>query len=258
MEQRILRWTLLLLWPVAFSLWTPSVEARKVDLTKESFGTYVRGHFATSSVGRAAFGNSSGGQTQFSEEATFGYGVGVGLLWRMGWFGVTFGLDVMTPARLEGISGRNSSGVELLTLRSQVLGVVPNVGLEFGFLQRPRSRCFATLNVGYASVTILNDYQITGAGSSLYGVGNYTEEAQGWGLSGYGGVGFELLLADNAALAIEAGYRTLNVTRFNHSRDVVSLIGNFSKGDALQNSDGVHRSLNLSAPVSTATLRIYF
>jgi len=232
--------------------------ARKIDLSKEKFATYLRGSFSTSNVGKSAYADSSGVGTSFTEEPKFGYGGGIGLLYRIGRVNITAGVDVLTPARIEKIEGKNASDQVLMTLKSTVIGVVPNAGLEFTFYSGPRSRLFVSGNFGYASVTILNDYQMTSLGQTTYSVTNYTEEGNDYALSGYAGGGFEFILADNTSVLIEGGYRSLQVTKFTHVRDGNSLRGTMTKGEPLTNIDNTHRALNLSGYLLGGALRFYF
>lgn len=252
------RWPGVILSLAIVSLGAPAAFARKIDLSKETFAAYIRGNIATSNVGKSAYAESSGASTSFSEEPGFGYGGGAGFLFRMGVFIISAGVDVLTPARMLGIEGKDAAGTSLLTLKSTVLGIVPNLGVAYTFARGPRSRFFISGNFGYASVTILNDYQMTAAGTAQYSVGNYTEEGKGDALSGFIGGGFEFILADNAALVLEGGYRSLIVTKFTHVRDGTSLRGTMTKGEPLTNLDNTNRSLNLSGYVGTAALRIYF
>lgn len=236
----------------------PAAWSRKIDLSKEKFGTYLRGNVSTSNVGKSAYGRSSGVDTAFTDEPNYGYGGGIGFLYRIGPVNITAGVDVLTPARIDKIEGKNSSNQTLLTLKSTVIGIVPNLGLEFAFYRGPRSRLFVSGSFGYASVTILNDYTMTTLGQTTYSVASYTEEGNGYALSGYAGGGYEFILADNTTMLFEGGYRSLQVTKFTHVRDGNSLRGTMTKGEALTDIDNTHRSLNLSGYLLTGALRFYF
>ena len=245
-------WLLCLTFPLA-------AHPRVFNYKDASTAAYIRATGGYSALSQDPFANSSGAGTTISGTTQYNYGGEVGFM-----LGLSSNLHLRLGAEFLQenpvvADGLNSAGVSRFSLNSSVFIFNPNVTFEYVYSVHGNIRFFAELGAGYANVTVVNDYKMTPAGTTTFGVSDYKETMDTNTLSGIAGVGLETLFTDNVTLLADFGYRYLPVNNLKYKADV-STINNPSsvhKGDPVLNADGSKRNLNLGGLFGGVALRFY-
>lgn len=232
-----------------------SAEARVFDMSKETTAAYFGFTGGPSALGSAAFENEAGTSVTFSDEVKYNYTGEFGFLYSRGPMAFRFGLEILKPQSLSGLSAKNGS-TELYTENSDLLGYMPKIGLEFNLQKTNIYRSFIAGSVGYAALTLKNVYTLTSAGSTAYPGMDTTMEAKGTGIM-YGlSAGAEVLMTDTTTVVLEGGYRRLSIDNMKYSRSGSYFGSTVSDGDTMQDN-GSARKFDLSGFYLGLAFRFY-
>ncbi|MBX3021732.1 MAG: outer membrane beta-barrel protein [Bdellovibrionales bacterium] len=235
-----------------------SLHARVFSYKDTNLATYLRATGGLSSLGQSAFKESSGSQTDSIDGSSkFSYSGEIGFMFGAGNFNVRIGAELLQHRPISDGKGTNASGDELFQLNSSASAFVPNVTAEYTFETKNNTRVYALFGVGYADVTVENRYRMSTAGTAAYSVGNFDELMSATSTSYHAGVGVETLFTDNVTIALDLGYRHLQVGSLKYKTDVTGIGGSASKGEAVVNSDGSKRTLNLGGLNVGVNFRFY-
>lgn len=237
-----------------------SASARVFQFSEHTVGAYVHGTLGNTLLGQSAFGYSSGNRTYFDAQVSRTIGGEVGIILLTKHINFRLGVEVLGPQKMESITGydRNNNN-QLMTLSSQIIGVVPSLHLEFVLKETPHLRFMLIGGAGYGTVTVLNSYTFTTAGQAVYpGMPSFTEEVTGSSITGDGGLALELLSSDSSTIVLDAGYRYFYVDGLTHNRDAKNFQGTVTKGQSATFDNGKNRNIELSGAWVGLGLRFYF
>lgn len=238
-------------------LFAPSAFTRVHDMGKESFATYIKANMGTSMVAKSAFKDSSGVITSFEDSVAYNYGGEFGMLFSMGRVVLRLSGDVVKPKQLSEIPGKAPNGIDLMTLRSDVLAITPKLTLEYSLGIGTGYRTFIAAGAGVSVVTIENEYKLNAFGSGAYGIGDFVEQGTAYAMLYEGSMGVEFFFADNATLLLDAGYRQLVADEFKHTRTATTFLGNVTPGSNMMNANRTKRTVDLSGPWAGLGFRFY-
>ena len=249
------RISVILLMTVLFS---GSAHARVFDLQAASFGTYFGGTIGSSQLSKQPWGDSSGLTTTTDSPVRLNYSGEFGILMAIPKINLRFGIEYLQPQRLSDIRGKNASDQLLFILDSNTRAIIPKASVEFVVSKTNASAIIFGGSVGYAMVTMENQYEMTAQGNTDLGVGNYNEKATGNALAAEGFLGYEFVFSDNVTLFTNLGYRHLLVTKLSYQNSAATIGGAATKGSTVTNQDGTNRNLNLGAAQAAFHFRFYF
>ncbi|MFK8139406.1 MAG: hypothetical protein AB8E15_13685 [Bdellovibrionales bacterium] len=234
---------------------TSLAQAKVFNLSKQTVSTFLRGSYATPTIGSGAYSDSSGNATTgFSKEASYNTTGEFGLFFTTPMMGIRFSYEFLQAQPLEGVSA-GASSTEYMTIDSRVVAKIPKIGFEFGFATDNNSKYYLNLNFGYAQVELVNDYSFTGA--SPYGVGDYTERGESTIVMGDISLGWEYNFSEDSTLLVDAGYRVMTINRLTHTAATTTINGGVTAGDALTNNDSTDRAIDLSGAYIGLGFRFY-
>lgn len=232
-----------------------SAQARVFNLGGESFA----GYFSVgggSSIGTSAVDNESGPGISFSKKSEYAYSGEFGVLYTASRLGFRVGIEILKPQLAEG-NASDGSG-DLYSYSSEVMAYAPKLGLEINLDQTSQSRSFISIAGSFVDVTMKNDYVLTAAGQTAYtGVYSHATESKGSATSLSASLGYEGVFTDTTTLVFEMGYRQLNVNNFKYSKSVTTFSGAKNSGDAVVDSDGKARALNMGGFFLALGFRFY-
>lgn len=226
---------------------TNTAQARIFDINRETVAAYFRTNWGPSLVKKTAFEKASSSTETIDGEAKDNFAGEFGFVYASRYLGLKFGIEVIRPPSLKGMTATNASGTDIYTLTSDVSVVIPKVGLEFILRQWKVSRLFFAANFGSGNLTVNNAYYFTADQSAaMGGITEYTEEGKATATAIDGGIGFETLLFDTTTMVLDAGYRSLKFTGLTHNRSATTIQGAKVKGDPFLNADGTARDIDLT------------
>lgn len=246
-----MKWLTLLLF-----LLPSAANAKRFDLQTLNVAPYLKGDIGTSSANQNVFYKSSGA-AEFQEKVRFQYGGEIGVLLTSKKAGLRLGVLILSPQKMDAIEGKDAGGTPLFNLTSTVLGVFPIAHFEMSPHVDSSKRVFISIGGGIGSITFLNDYKFTAAGTSTYSMVDFVEEGKANATLIDAGAGFEFLLTDNVTMLMNGGYRHMAVGDYKHMRDATTFQGGVAKGDTVKNYDDSKRQLNLSSTYIGLGLRFY-
>lgn len=228
-----------------------NAEARVFDFSLNKFATYFKGNYGLTAVGKDAYKDSSGATTVFSNGPGFNWGGEVGVLIQTNNAGIRLGYELINPQKQSGIPG-TSSGTEIVTLDSNILGAFPSAHFELYLSNNSKtSRFILSAGGGYGTVSLKNVY-------SQSPVGPFVEKGTATTYMLEGAAGFEFLFTDNITIVADAGYRYIPQTNFKADNTFTDVYGNtITKGDVLVNGDGTARQLDLGGVWAGLAFRFY-
>ncbi len=240
---------------LAFGL---TAEARLFDISKETFASYFLIGGGPSSLGDSPYRDESGSDVSFDSSYHSSLNGEFGFLYSTPTASLRFGFEVIKPNDVKA-DASNASGTALYNIKNDLLVFVPKLGLELNLAKTSSfGRFFALFSVGYANLTMQNDYTLTAAGKAKYsGVSDHSIEAKGTATELTAGFGGEVHLNDTTTILLEATYRHLEFTSLTYSQDVATFVGSKKEGSTVQDSDGQDRKLNFSGVGLSLGLRFY-
>ena len=207
-----------------------------------------------------SFRNTSGGETvAFDKLVPYQFGGEFGLVFAKPFGGFRVSLDLVSPRRLDGVTGSNAAGAPLMTFDSQISGYGPSGHIEFYLARGKQSKAVLSLGASYLTVNVLNSYRLTNAGASAYtGVTDHTEETTARGISPVASLGWEFSAFDNVTILADLGYRYLILSSFTFVRAGATFTGVMAPGAAAKDVLAQERMLNLSGLWTGISFRFYF
>lgn len=235
-----------------------SANAKVFNLKESNFGTYFGGTIASSQLSKQPWGDSSGPNTSYDQSVKLNYSGEFGVLMAIPKINLRFGVEYLQPQKLSDIRGKNPSDQLLFILSSNTRAIIPKASVEFVIWKTNSSALMFGGSVGYAMVTMENQYQMDTEGTNEFGVGSYNEKATGNAIGSEGFVGYEFVFSDNVTLFTSLGYRYLLVGELKHQVAHTGINGAVAKDSTVVNVDGKNRDLNLSAGQAAIQFRFYF
>ncbi|MBX9767551.1 MAG: hypothetical protein K2X47_09805, partial [Bdellovibrionales bacterium] len=116
-----------------------------------------------------AFNNTSGTSTvAFDKTVPYQFGGEFGIVFSRPFGGFRLSVDMVSPRKLEGVTGSNAAGVALMTFDSQITGYGPGGHIEFYVSPGKTSKTVVSLGASYLTVNVLNSYRLTAQGNATY------------------------------------------------------------------------------------------
>lgn len=241
-------------------LLTPLIgEARIFNYKEGGLAPYLRGTGGLSSLAQEPFAHSSGAGVTVNDRTNFNFGGELGIVLGLtSNFHIRLGAEVLQEGIVNG-DGVDSAGTAQFTLNSSVFVFNPNAVFEYVYRATGSTRFFVELGAGYSNVTVVNDYKMTPAGTTAFGVSDFKETMEANVMSGIFGLGIESLFTDNVTFMIDVGYRYLPVYNLKYKNDANTILvpTGVRKGDAVLNDDGSNRKFNLGGPFGAIAFRFY-
>jgi opacity protein-like surface antigen len=250
---------------VMLSLSAISAEARVFSYQTNWIAAYVRGTAGQSSVD--AVGDTSGTETTFGgDEVPYNFGGELGFSFLLGEkLAVRFGIEGLQAKNFSSSGNRSTDGVKLMDVTSKVTAFSPVLTAEWYFKTMENSRAFWFAGAGYTTVKVANDYNTTVIGNADFNGGTpipaYTENWYADTISYNAGIGYEMYVLDNVTMSFEAGYRMMDVTKFNYGANSKAIRGtaatNVTKGSVVKDNGGKNAGLDLGGPFAAFSIKFY-
>lgn len=237
-----------------------AAQARVFNFKNEYLASYLRATGGMSGVGSDAFKKAGGADTLYTDEVSYNFSGEIGFLLRFkDRVTVRLGMEILQTKPLKEIAGKNSGGDNRFLLTSEVLILQPTATVEVNIIPNSESRFFIFAGAGLSDITMDNTFAMTATGTSeLGGVTDFSEKATATAISGYGGVGYEMLMADTVTVAFELGYRYLPVPKLEFKGDATTIAqGAVVKGGTVLNTDGSKREFDMSGAFVSVGFRFY-
>lgn len=231
-------------------------EARVFDLKNETFAAYFGGTFGVSNLGDYAFGQSGGNGVTTDQAVRANYGGEFGLALTSFRGGIRLGLEYIMGRTLTGVNG-TSGGVSYYALDSKVSAFIPMAAAEAPIWKTPESRLSIGGGLGYAFVSLNQEYRMTSAGTSALGVSDYIEKASNQALAWKLFVSGETTFVDTTTICLEVGYRSVKVGSLQSTKDTTAISGAQTVGSDLKNMDGSNRAFDLGGAYGSLLFRFY-
>lgn len=229
-------------------------EAKVFDISKQTIGTFIRGTYGQSSVGKKAYGNSSGASTSFNDSFDFNTSGEFGLYTGVEQIGLRLSAEFLNPKAKKDINGVNSGGSTLMNLDSNISALIYKGSIEYSWFIDPNSKWYISLGVGSATVTLTNDYTNIDAS---FGISDFSEKGTETLIMGEILMGYEYNFSADTTLMLDLGWRQLQANSLKHSSNTTTFGGNVSAGDTMTNTDGSNRTLDLGGFYVGLGLRFY-
>jgi hypothetical protein len=239
-------------------IYASSSNAIVFDMSKAKFGSYLRSTYWNWGS-KTPFSQSSGTSVSWSDDYTNLWSYEFGFLYNSGTFTWRFGLEFIQPPQLSSVSGKDSvSQTAYYSMDSSMNAYMPKIGLEMNLNTWKESRLWMMLEYGAATLTVQNHYSFTAAGTTKYGISDFTEVVSDYESMTAASLGFETLMTDNTTFSIETGYRFLKFNNMSQSSAVTNFQGAQPVGaPALQNDGVTKRDIAMSSPYVAINLRIW-
>jgi hypothetical protein len=229
-------------------------EAKVFNLSKQTIGTYIRGTYGQSAVGKNAYGSSSGSGTTFNDSFDFNTGGEFGIYTGVEQIGLRLSAEFLNPKAQKNINGVNSGGSTLMNLDSNIAAVIYKGSIEYSWFIDEASKWYLSLGVGSATVTLTNEYTNIDAS---FGISDFTEKGTETLIMGEVLVGYEYNFSADTTVMLDLGWRQLHADGLQHTSNTTTFGGNVVAGDTMTNSDGSNRTLDLGGFFIGLGLRFY-
>lgn len=242
---------------LAVLLISASSSAGVFNINKETFAAYFNMTAGGSAIGTSALDGEAASNITYSGDVNYNYTGEFGFVYSRPAANLKFGFEILKPMNLSGSSA--TSGSELYTADSEILGYVPKLTAEINLHSDNISRSFFAASVGAANLTLKNTYNLTATGQAAYpGVAAQHEiEAKGSATLIAAGLGYEGLLSDSTTLTCEFGYRKLLFDNMTYAKDATTFSGSHSSGDDFAKASGGKRDIDLSGAYISIGFRFY-
>lgn len=233
--------------------------ARKFDFKNESLATYLKGTYGPSAVSQAPFGDSSGDSTaSFDQKINTNYSGEFGVVFSTTHFNLRLAAEILLPSHISDVKGKDAAGDILFNLDTKTSALIPTVYVDIVGLRTNRSKAFVGAGVGYGYIKLENIYGFTSAGVSAYpGMSDFTEKAEGEAIASHLYAGYETLLADNATVVFDLGYRYLKANDLTHLSAATTFLGSVARGERVRKADGTARVIDMSSGYIGLAFRFY-
>lgn len=234
-----------------------TAQARVFNFAGLNVSSYLRAAGGTSYFGNDAFGNAGGSGATYSDGVLYQFSGEFGFSFELSSMTARLGFEMHRPQHLSMYEAKNSSGTTLYYTDSDIICYSPTLTFEFPLNKTQTTRSYFFAGGGYSYVTLKNQISFTSAGTTAYGLADFSEDGKAQSIFGIGGWGFETLMVDNVTFGMELGYRFMEVYHLIHKSNSTTFLGSKVEGDVMKNTDGSDRFLNLSQPFLSFVLRFY-
>jgi hypothetical protein len=232
-------------------------EARSFSFKSFSFATLFGGTYGTSNAADTAYAHSLPAGVSVGAAVPATASGEFGLLLSGTRANLKMSGELLMPKALPGIEGKNPGGTSYFTAESEIQAAVAMATIELLAYPAATSRMMVGLGYGLASVTLVNSYEMTSAGTTATGVGDFTEKATAQAPVMQGYLGYETLFTDRATVAFTLGYRACEVSGFKAVGNAATFNGSLTDGQKLLNRDGSERKVNLSGAFVGLNFRFF-
>lgn len=244
---------------LALTVWSTRAVAKVFNFANLNVASYLKAYGGNSTVHNDAFIHGAGGYDSvtvkegaiYSFAGEFGFSFGTG--------GVTtrIGIEVARPQKLSDYEAKDSSDQILYTLTSDVAAYSPAITFEWQLTKQGSSKSYIFTGGGYSYISLINNFDLTAAGTTAFGKSDFIEDAKAQAVFGTIGMGYEMLMVDNVTFSMELGYRHLEARRFLLRGTSDAISDSYVEGDVLKNTDGTDRRLILSHPFIGILFKFY-
>lgn len=231
--------------------------ARQYDMRSDTFATYFGGSFGISNLSDYAFGRSGGTGVRTDQVVRSNYSGEFGVAFTSENGGLRLGLEYLMGRALSGVKGADSAGTKLYELDSKVAALIPMVSGEAPVWRGLDTRVLLGGGLGYAYVSLDQDYKMTAAGTSALGVGDYAEKAATRVLTWKAYIAAETHFVDITTVTLEAGYRNIRVGSLQSTKATSAISGAQTEGSDLKNMDGTNRAFDLGGAYVSLFFRFH-
>jgi hypothetical protein len=235
----------------------PAAEARTFSFNAFSFATLFGGSYGTSNAADTAYAHSLPAGVTVSGAVPSNASGEFGVLLSGKKANLKLSGELLMPKALSGVEGKNSGGTEYFKAESEITATLGTATIELLAYPAATSRMMVGLGYGLASVTLVNTYEMTTAGTTATGVGDFTEKATAQAPVMHGYLGYETLFTDRATVAFTLGYRECKVSGFKATGSATTFTGAQAEGQKLLNRDGSERKVNLSGAFVGLNFRFF-
>lgn len=232
-------------------------QARRFDMKTENFATYFGGSFGPSNLSDGAFSLSGGTDVTTDRIVRSNYSGEIGFTLTSNSGGLRFSGEYLLGQTLTGVVGTHSSGTKYYDLNSKISAFVPMVLAEAPIWKGLESRAMIGGGLGYAFVSLDQEYTMTAAGTTALGVSDYIEKASTQALAWRVYTSFETLFVDTTTISFELGFRSIKVGSLQSLKDAAAISGVQTKGSDLRNMDGSNRAFDLGGAYASVLFRFY-
>jgi hypothetical protein len=222
-----------------------NAEARVFDFKSETFAVYFGGSFGNSNASAGAFALATPTDVAYDKKVATAATGEFGLLFSGTKFNLKIGAEYLMPRDQTGVNATDANNTPLFSLSSKISAIIPEVIIEMMPYRGNASRAILGAGYGYALVSLSNEYTMTSAGTSRFGVGDYKETGTGSAFMLEGYAGWEFFFVDTTTVVLQAGYRYCQVKSINSSQDTNAIPGAQKSGQEILNSDGSRRAMDL-------------
>lgn len=231
--------------------------ARVFDLKSENFATYFGGSFGLSNLGDYAFGQSAGNGVTTDQAVRTNYSGEFGLVLTGARGGIRLSGEYLLGKALAGVKGLDAAGATYYEMDSKVSAFVPMISAEAPIWKQPESRVLLGGGLGYAFVSLDQEYRMTPAGTTALGVSDYIEKSSTQALAWRLYISGETTFVDTTTLTLEAGYRSIKVGSLQSKKDTTAISGVQTVGSDVKNMDGSNRAFDLGGAYMSLLFRFY-
>lgn len=226
--------------------------ARELSIGQQNVAAYFRASYGLSNLGKDLYNDSSGTGTSFSESVEANHTGEIGFLITQNAIGLRAGIEFFASEKMTDIEGKNTAGALQTTLTSQLKANILKAGLEFNLSNTNSTKTYVVISGGTANITLINTYD--DANNSPADFANYAEATA---VMGELIVGYEFQFADNATLMLDAGYRSMKVSKLTFDRDLTNYQGAQTTGDSFKDNAGNNIALDLGGYFAGIGIRFY-
>ncbi|MDZ4662136.1 MAG: hypothetical protein SGJ18_11020 [Pseudomonadota bacterium] len=247
------------LFTLVLAFTTSTTEAKVFNLTNVNASSYLKAIGGTSNIHNDAFIHGGGGYDQVTvkDGAIYSFGGEFGFSFEAGSTTTRLGIELARPQKLSDYEVKDANGAILYTLESEIVAFSPSVTFEWALAKAGTSKTYVFTGGGYSYVTLVNNYNMTSAGTTAFSKASFIEDAKTQAIFGTLGLGYEMLLVDNVTISMEFGYRHLEARRFLMRGTSDAISKNYQADDVLKNTDGSDRRLILSHPFVGVLFKFY-
>lgn len=232
--------------------------ARVFSYKDSGVAAFLRGTGGLSQLAQDQFANGDGG-IAVDGSSKYQYSGELGAALNFGNLQVRLGAEAIQHRPVSEGKGTDSAGTQMFTLNSSVFVFNPNVTFEYSYAGSGDMRYYGALGGGYANVTVVNEYKMTGPGTTRFGVTDFDEKMETTVYELHAETGLETLFTDNVTFLAGVGYRHFLVPSLKYKGDAntISNPGGVLKGEPVLNEDGSKRRLNLGGFFASIGFRFY-
>lgn len=243
---------------ISLFFFTAQAHARVFTIDQASFATYFKGTFGNSVLQKHPYDKTSGAQTEFSDQTDFNLSGEIGFIFPHPHFNFKLGVEILSPLTPSNLKGKNSSGQELMSVDSSILGLFPVAHLEYVVARNNLGRVYFSVGGGYGRVSLSNDYTLTALGTSTYSLSSFKDSSSQYTYIAETSLGYEMSFVQSVTVAFDFGYRYCVAKDLKYGGAGTNFIGSHSDGDSVVESDGSAKNLDLSGVFTGLSFRFYF